>query len=272
MILAVPLFSTERTIIMKRKKNQGTIFLQLVILLLFLLAIFVPAPQNRYWMFFLMFVGVLGTILLFLPRCLTFKKPWKRIKIKKVKNSTSTANEKLETFLLCQISHRVTGKLKSAYPDATWEWEQMPSVHDFVEGNLLRIATKGTNNFNHAELYLDQYGQLHLQMLFVEPLKKHMSENASNTRNLVDPQSWYELIGKPLLDKVIQDVYPKGYQKLYVNSQGELYISNGDQKEVKDIFEYFPPKPYWTILASILNKDELNAQATDFGLEINWEQ
>lgn len=52
---------------MKRKKSQEMIFLRLVILLLFLLAIFIPAPQNRYWMLCLIIVGVLGTIVLFLP-------------------------------------------------------------------------------------------------------------------------------------------------------------------------------------------------------------
>ncbi|BFK89671.1 hypothetical protein NSB24_27165 [Blautia coccoides] len=252
---------------MKRKKSQEMIFLRLVILLLFLLAIFIPAPQNRYWMLCLIIVGVLGTIVLFFPRLMPFKRLKKKIRLKKPKRSTITADEQMETFLLCQISHRITGKLKSAYPEATWDWEQTPSVHDFVEGTLLRIVTKGTNNFNHAELYVDQYGQLHMQMMMIETLGK---QTMADTENSIDPQSWYDLIGKPLLDKVIQDVYPKGYQKLYISSQGELYITKGDQKDVKDIFEYFPPKPYWTILASILNEDELNATATDFGLEINW--
>lgn len=252
---------------MKRKKSPSITFLQLVILLLFLLAIFVPTPKNRYWTLCLIIVGVFGTILLFLPRWIP-KKLWKRRRTKKAKYSAISSDESLETFLLCQISHRITGKLKSAYPEATWNWEQMPSVQDFVEGNLLRIVTKGTNDFNHAELYVDQYGQLHLQMLIIESLER---QTTADIERSVDPQSWYDLIGKPLLNKVIQDVYPKGYQKLYISTQGELYIVDGDQKEVKDIFEHFPPKPYWTTLASILNEDELNARATDFGLEIDWE-
>ena len=44
---------------MKRKKSQEMIFLRLVILLLFLLAIFIPAPQNLYWILLLIIVGLL---------------------------------------------------------------------------------------------------------------------------------------------------------------------------------------------------------------------
>ena len=118
---------------------------------------------------------------------------------------------------------------------------------------------------------MDQYGNLRLQMLVIEPLKKS-GETQKPAEQSVDPQAWYDLIGRSILEKVIQDVHSRGYQKLSINEQGELYITEGDKKEVKETFEHFPPKVHWAALTDILKSDELAAVETDNGLELTWAQ
>ena len=43
-----------------------------------------------------------------------------------------------------------------------------------------------------------------------------------------------------------------------------------DTAEIKDCFDYFPPRNYWDILISIFQKDELTAKEKDQALELSW--
>lgn len=259
---------------MKRKKNQGIKYLQFIVLVLFVLALFVPSAKSKAWMPMIMIAGIAGLSLSLLVNVIphpNLHRPGKPRRQKPHYSQDGTSGSELEALLLCQISHRVTGKLQSAYPGATWNWERQPVVSDFLDGTILRIQTKSTNDFNHAELCMDQYGNLHLQMLAIEPLKKSGGAQKPSEQS-VDPQAWYDLIGRSILEKVIQDVHSRGYQKLFINEQGELYITEGSKKEVKETFEHFPPKVHWAALTDILKSDELAAVETDNILELTWEQ
>lgn len=256
---------------MKKKKNQGRTYLQFVVLVLFVVALFVPSTRSKNWMPVIIIAGILGILLSLLMNVvphpnLHWPRKSQRLKPHFNQNDNDTG---MEALLLCQISHRVTGKLQSAYPNATWNWERQPIISDFLDGTILRIQTKNTNEFNHAELCLDQYGNLRLQMLVIEPLKKSSEPQKEPS---VDPQAWYDLIGRSILEKVIQDVHSRGYQKLFINEQGEVYITEGKQKEVKETFEHFPPRVHWAALTDILKTDELAAVETDNGLELTWAQ
>lgn len=259
---------------MKRKKTQGIKYLQFVVLVLFVFALFAPSNKNKTWMLMIIIAGIAGLSLSLLANAIPHLNLYWPRKPKRRKTHFSqddNSDSGLEALLLCQISHRITGKLQSAYPKATWNWERQPIVSEFLDGTILRIQTKNTNEFNHAELCMDQYGNLRLQMLVIEPLKKS-DETQKPAEQSVDPQAWYDLIGRSILEKVIQDVHSRGYQKLFINKQGELYITEGDKKEVKETFEHFPPKVHWAALTDILKSDELAAVETDNGLELTWAQ
>ena len=90
------------------------------------------------------------------------------------------------------------------------------------------------------------------------------------TANDTDPESWYSLIGKKKLENLIGQLHAKGHHKLYINENGQIYIQNGDTAEIKDCFDYFPPRNYWDILISIFQKDELTAKEKDQALELSW--
>ena len=102
---------------------------------------------------------------------------------------------------------------------------------------------------------MDARGSLTLQMMTIESLhKKEPSEGNPDSRPAVNPKSWYSLIGKPLLMELVGDLQARGYEKLFINEQGDVYILNGTEPEVRGKLEHFPPKDYWGELTEILLK------------------
>ena len=75
---------------------------------------------------------------------------------------------------------------------------------------------------------------------------------------------------KKKLENLIGQLHAKGHHKLYINENGQIYIQNGDTAEIKDCFDYFPPRNYWDVLISIFQKDELTAKEKDQALELSW--
>ena len=82
-------------------------------------------------------IGLLGTLFLAVLPLIHFPQ-WKRtpIRIPKKKKHLPVMDEDdpLATALICQIGHRITDKLRSAYPQATWNWEKQPSIKWILSG------------------------------------------------------------------------------------------------------------------------------------------
>lgn len=256
---------------MKKQKN-GIRFLQLIVLILFAAAFFVPENHNRQLITGIAVVGIIGTLLIILlPVIPNMLKPLRTALRKKKRRITSGEYvTDTESLLWRQISYQITGILQSAFPKATWEFIKKPGIDSLLNGKYIRIRTCGTNDYNFAEVHMDQYGGLRLQMMTIETLKPHASKDNEEHAPQVDPESWYTLIGKPLLTNLVGDLQARGYQKLFINEQGEIYIQQGDTPEVKARFEYFPSREYWAVLEDIFIRDELQVTETDQALELSW--
>lgn len=254
----------------RRKKSKSLKILKSVVLVLFLSLLFVPDNINRSVIAGIALAGILGSLLfLIVPRLPRIPSP-----ALKRKSAYSSGNPDgitdMETLLWRQISYQITGKLKSAYPDATWEFTKEPNVDSLLNGNALRIRTFHTQEYNFAEVRLDRYGELVLSMMTIESLKPKSEPAGTDSIGQVDPQSWYTLIGKPLLSNLIGDLQARGHQKLFISENGEIFIKNGDSKEIKGTFEHFPPQNYWAALTDIFIRDELNAKENEGTLELSW--
>lgn len=141
----------------RRKKSKGLKILKSVVLVLFLSLLFVPDNINRSVIAGIALAGILGSLLfLIVPRLPRIPSP-----ALKRKSAYSSGNPDgitdMETLLWRQISYQITGKLKSAYPDATWEFTKEPNVDSLLNGNALRIRTFHTKEYNFAEVRLDCY-------------------------------------------------------------------------------------------------------------------
>ena len=230
--------------------------------MLFLPFLFVPDNINRSVIAGIALAGILGSLLfLIVPRLPRIPSP-----ALKRKSAYSSGNPDgitdMETLLWRQISYQVTGKLKSAYPDATWEFTKEPNVDSLLNGNALRIRTFHTKEYNFAEVRLDRYGELVLSMMTIESLKPKAEPTGTDSIGQVDPQSWYTLIGKPLLSNLIGDLQARGHQKLFISENGEIFIKNGDSKEIKGTFEHFPPSQHLAAIISSYALQHKNKSVT----------
>ena len=69
---------------------------------------------------------------------------------------------------------------------------------------------------------------------------------------------------------MIGNLQAKGHQKLFISEQGDVYILNGAEPEVKGKLENFPPKAYWPALFEVFADDELDAEEKENAVEITW--
>lgn len=254
-------------------KSKGLLFFRIITAALLVIALFIP-DQNRGLLLGIIVFGLLGTVFLALSSKIHLPKLPKRTP--KVKWSVASAippEDDIRSALLCQLSHRITDKLHSAYPDATWDWEKRPSTERLLNGRAIRLCVTHAGEFTHAEISMDAYGTLRLKMMRIQPLAQpgNSSEAASAPEPpVVDCNSWYELVGASVLNHLITDLNARGYSTLSINEQGEIIIVENERPVVKDTFQNFPGKNYWEELASIFMENELQAEITDTALQLSW--
>ena len=251
-----------------KSQKRALHFMQVIVIVLFVIALFVPHKGNQNIIAAIAMIGIIGTLLLFLISLLP--NGWKQWPVKRTPKRSTTNSTDMETLLLRQISYQITGKLQSAYPKATWEFLKSPSMNQLLNGVSIRIRTRNTGDYNFAEFHMDAYGSLSLSLMTIASLKRQAASEEPADLQKVDPESWYSLIAKPLLIDLIGDLQAKGHQKLFINENGDIYIQDDNTTEHMGSFDHFPPKNYWPALTDIFINDELEAKETEHGLEISW--
>ncbi|MDD3279544.1 MAG: hypothetical protein PHG16_11820 [Lachnospiraceae bacterium] len=256
---------------MKKTKRKRNPFGILIAVLGFAILL-TPVGSNRLVVTIILLVGI-GVILLaallhtreisLLP-----KPKWFSMKVRKYHGQPQRPD--VETLLWRQINFQITNKLQSAYPGATWDYLVSPQVDCLLDCQPIRIRINQTGDYNFAEVHMNQYGNLSLVMMTIDALMPRHRQEDGKTEPQVDPESWYSLIGKPLLTEVIGELQARGHQKLFINEQGDIFIQNNDAQEIKGSFEQFPPRSYWPALTDIFLRDELAASETDQALELSW--
>lgn len=180
--------------------------------------------------------------------------------------------------MLQHISLRITEKLKSAYPDATWQWEEKPDLTAILEGKTFRIMTDGMEKFTHADVHFDQYARIRITPLIVgefssaaETVSAQEADNDGTTEPpVVDVNSWYELIGRDVLDNIITELNANGHTRLAVKENGDIVISRNKKDTLKGTLEQFPPKNYWKEFLQLLEEYELHGKEEKDRIIISW--
>ena len=272
----------------KRKTEHNSIkMIKAVAIILFLALLFTPEQINRPVIVGIAITGIAGSFLfLLIPMMPHISVPFSLRNThthKRKKQKKEAPFFDMEKLLIRQISYQVTDKIKAAYPDASWEYTRPIKAESLLNCDLIRIRTFHTGDYNFADVSLDQFGHLKLFMMTITdftPLpgqknpdgaKTDHPENPAESPVHVDPESWYSLIGKPLLTELIGDLQARGHRKLFINEAGEIFIfDNNNNPEIKDTFQHFPPRDYWAALTEIFHRDELKAKETGNTLELSW--
>ena len=179
--------------------------------------------------------------------------------------------------MLRHIALRITEKLKSAYPDATWMWQDKPELKAVLNGQTVRIITDGIENNTHADISFDRYARVHIDMLVVEEFATKAAEQpeasvpeTEKVPDVVDVRVWYDLIGRNILEALVTDLNANGHTRLTIKENGDIVIIRNKKEEVQTHLENFPARNYWSELINIFKENELKAVARKDGLGISW--
>ena len=186
-----------------------------------------------------------------------------------------------ETMLL-HIALRITEKLKSAYPQAVWQWKDTPFLQDILKGGTIRILVENMDTYTHADISFDRFGRIHVEPMVIGSFAD--TENGTNARpqpggtdgettpepSVVDVRVWYELIGQKALEELITDLNANGHSMLTIKENGDIVVSCQKKKVLKATLDSFPGKTYWKELVSILEENELKGKIADDSLQVSW--
>ena len=188
-------------------------------------------------------------------------------------------NSELERLLLGHIKCRISEKLKSAYPQATWQWcSQQPE--SIIRGGTGRIRTFNTGDYTHAEVTVGEYFKIGFKMMKIVELSSVNNSDKDDSADqevpteeepkVVDPVVWYDLVGREVLTGLIRDWSTRGHSMLHIAEDGKVYFTEGADEINAEELKEFPTKQYWPELAKCLEKDDLKAQLFDNRITVAW--
>lgn len=196
------------------------------------------------------------------------KKEKIKSKVKKSKKS-KPETESVLNYAITQLSHRVTDKLHSAFPESSWHWVERPTVALFAEGGKVRIATKKTEEFTEADVMLDAYGRIEVKMLKTDTVTKIVKATDKNaeTDYTVDADAWYSQCAQKVLTDIITDLNARGTKVLCIKEDGSMVVD--DDKQVGTL-KAFPGKNLWKKIVSIFEDNGLMVVENEDCIELGW--
>lgn len=137
------------------------------------------------------------------------------------------------------------------------------------------------DGYNFADVTFDQNGGIDCALVNIVPLKQPTAPqpSASDTKDTaeapaampkqpdpVDPQVWYEVQGRKVLEALITDLHSRGYNSLTIRENGDIAIQQADSEKVRTAFESVPEKTYWARLCKVFEREGMAANITDGGI------
>ncbi|MBO4914672.1 MAG: hypothetical protein J5449_05635 [Oscillospiraceae bacterium] len=201
------------------------------------------------------------------------KKRQKRIgrEIKEL-NDDGVTDERLARLLLRHVSYRVSAALRSCYPDANWEWTMENPVLFVANGGTGRIRIYGVPGFEFADVTLDEYANLSCMLVKVAPVRSE-STGEEKKQPALNPRVWYDTRAKSIIHDIVNDLNSRGYNRLYLMENGELYTkptADGEEIPLKTALPDMPAKVYWPKLVEVLTQDGLGAAVQEDRLQLAW--
>ena len=194
-------------------------------------------------------------------------------------------SDPINLVLLRHVNYRISAYLQSVYPDATWEWREEFPERIVAKGGTGRIKLFGVEGFNFADVTFDQNAGIDCALVNVVPMAQRTTSEAPvakatdtaeetvtvpKQKNSVDPQVWYEVQGRKVLEALITDLHSRGYNSLTIRENGDIAIKQADSEKVRTAFESVPEKTYWARLCKVFEREGMAANITDGGILLTW--
>ena len=140
--------------------------------------------------------------------------------------STAQANADAMQLLLRHVNHRISAYLKSVYPSARWEWTTGNPIALIMQGGTGRIRVYGIEEYDYADVQVDRNGNLSCNLLKVVPVQPRMDTPTPPNQQPVDPQVWYDVEGREVLERVIADLDSRGHSSLRTAAYTAIQIGD----------------------------------------------
>jgi len=281
---------------MKRKKNLWSGVSMLIVAVLAITAFI--RGNAQVWLYAIAFTvwAVWATVHFLIPyikeelhrrEARRIRKKCEEKDAQKPKFTIPEVSDPLNLVLLRHVNFRISTYLQSAYPEATWEWREEFPERIVAKGGTGRIKLFGVQGFNYADVTLDQNAGISCSLVNVVPMaqlgkdapaqetaEKETASAAPKTapqkQNAVDPQVWYEVQGRKVLEALITDLHSRGHNCLTIRENGDIAIKQADKELVRAGFESVPERTYWTRLCKVFEREGMAANITDGGILLSW--
>lgn len=180
-----------------------------------------------------------------------------------------------EQLLLRHVNHRISAYLQSAYPDVTWEWCEKAPEKIILQGGIGRIRVFGVPDFDHADIRIDQQANISCDMIRIVPLDtagghKPAEDKVPPNKQPVDPQVWYEVQGRKVLETLVADLNSRGHSRMILHEDGDVCVMEDKAEVAKEHLANFPAKVYWDRLVQVFERNGLAAEVTAAGIQVSW--
>ena len=174
--------------------------------------------------------------------------------------------------LLRHVNYRISGCLKSAYPDAQWEWVMRDPASFVAQGGTGRIRVSGIPEYDYADVTLDRNGKLSCSLVKVAPISGTGGKSDAPAQDTLDPRIWYETQGREVLERLVTDLESRGHHSLTLKEDGTIctQAADGGAETSQGAFTSFPERVYWPGLVKVLEQNGLAATTQDNGIIVAW--
>ena len=188
---------------------------------------------------------------------------------------TTEESDIVGAALLRHVNCRISAYLKSAYPEVTWEWCSNDPEILAAQGGTGRIKLFGIPDFNFADVMFDQMARIDCDMLRIVPfseLRGTGEPEATRPRDdlPVDPEVWYGIQGKKILEACVADLNSHGHASLLIKENGDICYRQEDKEAVRDKLKNLPGKNVWNALVSVIENQGLRAAVADNCIKVSW--
>lgn len=255
---------------MKQKISLGSSISVLIGVVIAILAL-VRGPVQTVLLLITFALWGLWVVLTLLRPAWRTNRTYRQREERETREQDALSGRNVAGLLLCHVNYRVSDYLKSAYPNARWEWVMQDPILFIAQGGTGRIRLYGVPDYEYADVTLDRQGGLNCSLVKIVPVGDD-GQGAPSGQPSHDPSVWYELEGRTVLDTLIADLRSRGHSSLTLNEDGSISFQpeNGASKATKRAFASFPEKVYWPRLADTLAQEGLASDIQPDHIVVSW--
>lgn len=176
--------------------------------------------------------------------------------------------------LLRHLNCRISDKLKSAYPDVTWNWAAEQPEQIASKGGTARIKLDQAGEFTHAEVIVDQLARIEFKMIKMVDINTLLPggqpQGGAPEPVTTDATAWFDLVGREQLTAIVTELNTRNHHKLSIAENGDVYVVEGDASVKQGSLENLPCKNLWKELSALITESGINAQVTGDQLRLAW--